>query len=259
MNCRNWIVAAVASAWLANGVLAQSYGQAPPAPKSAATQTNKQVADQPYHGLSNWITYERPDCCGPIGTSMPILTEFYLRVGPSFPIGSQFLGEKLDTGWMIAVGARAMFYNQPQTAAWAVDLHIANLNHHAKDLDVFLLPNTGTVVTPREYNRTFVGLGLGRERYLWGAAHSEGSTWRVGWDGGGRWGSASAKLRGSKHVTDVIGGVYAGIHTDLEIPWGCCIFIAGIRGEWEYTWSDILQRTSDAQDANLLFNFGVRY
>src|SRR5688572_33427329 len=34
-----------------------------------------------------WITYTRPDCCGPLGRNGPVGGEFYLRTGPSLPVG----------------------------------------------------------------------------------------------------------------------------------------------------------------------------
>src|SRR4051794_27721008 len=33
-------------------------------------------------GLSSWITYTRPDCCGPVGGQGPIKWELYGRTGP---------------------------------------------------------------------------------------------------------------------------------------------------------------------------------
>ena len=56
-------------------------------------------------------------------------------------------------------------------------------------------------------------------------------------------------------------GVFLAVHSDLEIPCGCCIFQAGLRSEYGYTWADILQRqnNSDVQDINLLFNLGLRF
>jgi hypothetical protein len=61
------------------------------------------------------------------------------------------------------------------------------------------------------------------------------------------------------HLTDVVGSAYAAAHSDLEFPWHACLFHAGIRLEWSYTWSDVLQRTSDASDVSVLLSVGVRY
>jgi hypothetical protein len=111
----------------------------------------------------------------------------------------------------------------------------------------------------RRSNRTLVGLGGGREYYLWAPADADGRKWRVGFDGGGRYGSQKLDLRETRHISDVIGSVYAAVHTDVEFT--CChaLWHTGVRLEWAYTWSDILRRTSDVQDLNLLVTAGVRY
>src|SRR5207247_188290 len=100
-------------------------------------------------------------------------------------------------------------------------------------------------VTVSGLNRTFVNLGMGREWYMWHSANTPGNNWRMGMDFGGRYGSEKADFHEIRHRTDVVGGVYASLHTDLEIPCGCCIFQCGLRGQWAYTWSDILQKQSD--------------
>jgi hypothetical protein len=47
----------------------------------------------------------------------------------------------------------------------------------------------------------------------------------------------------------------------VEIPCHCCVFTAGIRTEYGYTWCDILQsqNRTDVQDINLLITVGVRF
>jgi hypothetical protein len=66
-------------------------------------------------------------------------------------------------------------------------------------------------------------------------------------------------------VTDVYGSLVLSIHSDLEIPIGpCSWFVAGVRTEWAYNWSDILRnafprQTSDTQDISLLLTLGVRF
>ena len=64
-----------------------------------------------------------------------------------------------------------------------------------------------------------------------------------------------------RHLTDVIGGPYVAFRTDYEIPCGSCIYQFGLRAEWDYIWSDVLQRqnNSDVMDVNLLLTFGVRF
>jgi hypothetical protein len=142
--------------------------------------------------------------------------------------------------------------------------------------------------TVEEYNQTFFNAALGREWYLWGTADCAGgkTNWRVGFDAGGGWGSAKADLNYSnpdltsanqalaqqgqtldpstvaiRHRTDVVGQVFFALHSDLEVPCGCCIFQAGVRAEYGYIWTDILQsqNRSDLQNVNLLITAGTRY
>lgn len=237
--------------------------------------------DLPLHppaGPSSWIIYERPSCEGPMGGT-PIMSELYFRSGASFPTGGEIIGKLLQPGWMIGGGARALFFNPSMDAAWTIDAGISNTRNHSSRSDfqiplTILVPNaTGGAsrvnfgndpgvpgVTLREYNRTTVNLSFGREYYLWGSAAECGErNLRVGWDGGGRYGSASAQFREIRHRTDVIGGVFVALHSDLEVPCGCCVFQAGFRVEYGYTWGDILQRQSDVHEVNALINLGVRY
>lgn len=216
-------------------------------------------------GLSDWITY-RHGCgragCFSTGYDPEIQTEIYLRSGLSFPIAGTFFGDVLGVGWMIQGGGKALFFDDAHLRAWFVDLSLANINNHTTDDSTrrpFVL--AGTLTTLREYNRTFVGVGAGRTWYLRGNGLDAGPNWRVGTDGGGRWGSASARFTNLQHTSDVIGGVYLGLQTDLEVPMNCseCMFLMGLRAEWDYTWSDILSRPSDLAGFNLLFNVGVRY
>jgi hypothetical protein len=137
-------------------------------------------------------------------------------------------------------------------------------------------PNTIAAegVSIADLNRTFVNVGFGRDWYLYGQAPTYlnrscgdngcgcgGPVWRVGVDGGGRYGSAKLELHEIRHRTDTIGGVFLGAHSDVEFPCGCCIFQAGVRVEWDYTWTDILQHQNDTdiEGINLLFTVGTRF
>jgi hypothetical protein len=229
------------------------------------TPTEIYLTDGGHGGLSDWITY-RNRCggsrCESGGWQPAIQSEFYLRVGPSFPFGGDLFGDILSPGWMIQGGAKALFYNAPHSRAWFVDFSIANIYNHANDrapLNPVVIG--GQIATVREYNRTFVGLGGGREWYLLGTGLDDGPTWRVGLDMGGRYGSGCADFTDVKHKSDVIGGVYAGAQSDVEWPMRCapCVLILGLRGEWAYTWSDVLEMQSDVQDINVLVHIGVRY
>src|SRR5262249_33967463 len=116
-------------------------------------------------------------------------------------------------------------------------------------------------VTVRNLNRTFANLGFGREWYLAGTGHGGGPSWRVGFDAGGRWGSENLNTHELPHRTDAMGGAWASLHSDVEIPYGAFVFQGGIRAEWDYSWSDILQiqNNSDLQDLNLMFTAGIRF
>jgi hypothetical protein len=238
-------------------------------------------------GLSRWITYDRPcGCCGPVGGDGPITTEVFLRSGASVIAGGGVLSRTLQTGWVIDGGARSLFFNPARTAAWTVTYGVSNYNYHGDNpnlrvpLTVLVpastlgpngqpLPNQ-TIrfgndvpgVQIRMYNQTFFNLGMGRDWWIWGPANScDCPLWRVGFDFGGRYGTANLKTAELRHRTDVIGGVWVALHTDFEIPWGCGWFVAGFRAEWGYTWSDILQslNNSDLQAFNLLGRVGYRF
>ena len=173
-----------------------------------------------------------------------------------------------------------MVFDKTSTSAWTFELSLLSIWNHASrpdlqiPLNLLVPPSTGTTpvsvafgkngvpgVTVRSLNRTFLNFGVGRELYLWGAAGCGGPNWRVGFDGGFRWGSESAEFNEIRHRSDTIAGAWTALHTDLEIPCGTCTFLAGFRTEWDYTWTDILQEQNDADvmGVNFLFNFGVRF
>ena len=135
-------------------------------------------------------------------------------------------------------------------------------------------------VSIEDLNRTFANLGFGRDWYLWGQAPTYlnrsceggcgdggcgcggcgGPVWRIGLDGGGRYGSGKLELHQVRHRTHTIDGVFIGAHSDVEIPCGCCIFQAGVRVEWDYTATNLLQQNpADVYDINLLFTIGTRF
>ena len=254
----------------------RSWSDAPASRPVAETEEAATGAAAPptHSGLSDWITYKRDNCCDTGGDKRPLnlASELYLRAGPSVPLGGSLLGRELVTGWVIMGGARALFFDQANTAAWTIDAHLIHTANGADGTQQIPLNiiqqgqrvqfgNGGTRpgVTIHQSSRTLAGLGFGREYYLWQSADSPGKHWRVGFDAGGRYGSGSMKFNEIRHRTDVMGGAFTAAHSDFEIPCGCCVFTGGFRLEWAYTWSDILQRPSDTQDLNLLFTLGCRY
>jgi hypothetical protein len=229
---------------------------------------------------SRWLLYERaPGCCGPTGEYGPIGYEIYLRSGIAFPVASKGLGDTLDNGWDIEIGARTLFFNPGADAAWTADVGIGNVYNRVGDRShKFQLHNVGPnqllvingitignhdpIVTGSDLNRTFVNLAGGREWYLWGSAEQDGyANWRMGVDVGGRYGTEKLDLNETRHLTDTIGALFVAAHTDLEIPWGQVLLELGLRVEYGYTWTDILQRQNiaDVQDLNLLFTAGMRF
>ncbi len=224
---------------------------------------------------SNWMDYPRClGCCGPIGRNGPIGYEAYVRNGLDFPLGGNPFGARMAAGWDVEVGARTLFFNTESDAAWTVDLGVSNVYNSSRDrTSTYALLNLNdqstntpvpvTDVTIRDLNRTYFNVSGGREWYLWGTANCDkpDTNWRVGVDVGGRYGTEKLDVTNFRHRTNVNAGTFLAIHSDLEIPWGCCILQAGLRSEYGYTWDDILQRqyNSDVQDINLLFNIGVRF
>jgi hypothetical protein len=232
--------------------------------------------------LSRWMVGERwPGCCGPIGGNGPIGSEIYVRTGVSFPMGGGGLSRATDTGWDIEGGGRVLFFNREVDAAWTIDLGITSIYNPSSDKNgPYTLQNvpvqtvsiTGqqtTVnipaidVTVRNVTRTFVDVGGGREWWLLGTADSSHHdlNWRAGFDFGGRWGSEKAELNELKHRSTAIGGMFISAHSDVEVPCGNCILQAGVRVEYGYTWSDVLQHqnNADSQDLNMMLMLGVRF
>jgi hypothetical protein len=223
--------------------------------------------------LSSWILGDKHQCCNCCGGSGPIQTEPFFRIGTSIPLGTGTVASVLQTGWYVGGGARTLFFDTEMCHAWTVELGIANIANHAHAPPYTGIPLTiivPTATTPaltslsatlEALNRTYLDVGGGYEWYLWGSAACHERTWRVGCDAGGRWGSEKADFNEIPHRTDVIGGMWTAVHTDLEIPCGCCTFQAGLRIEYGYTWSDIMQiqNKSDTQDLSILFDIGVRF
>ncbi|HWG41309.1 MAG TPA: hypothetical protein VN688_00885 [Gemmataceae bacterium] len=245
---------------------------------------------------SPWLVYPRsPCCCGPVGhCGGPIGSEVFVRSGIAFPVGGGIFGKYLHPGWDIEGGARVLFFNPQVDKAWTVSLSVSNIFNRTGDanqpIDLFNVPVKTTVEVPGQtnipgslrattpatvnvphlqatvssLNQTFVNLGGGREWWLLGSAdpgQQHGCNWRVGVDGGGRYGTAMVQFNEINHHTDAIGGLYCAIHTDVEYPWRCGILFGGIRYEYNYIWTSILQsqNNGDYQSMNLLFQIGSRF
>jgi hypothetical protein len=275
----------IVAGWLTASI---AYGQQPtyepvfPAPSPFAPLPDQAPPTVSAHtGLSDWIRYPRECCEGAPTKRTPFYMEVYFSGGASFPLArnTSDLARELQTGWTLMGGARGLLFNEDMSAAWVLDLHIINIhqfaggnNNAAFPLTVFpggVRIQSGENNEPNfnleDMNRTLVGLGFGREWYLWNPANFDGLNGRFGMDGGGRVGSERLNVVNaarSAHTVGVIESVYAAAHCDLELPCGAVLFNAGFRLEWAYTFSGILQTGNDKsnmQDLSLLFTIGVRY
>jgi hypothetical protein len=234
----------------------------------------------PGPGLSRWITYQRPDCCGNVGCDGPIFAELYTLTGVEIPAQGKFFGHVLETGWVVQGGGRSLFFNSAMDRDWNIDLSISNVYNLGQHNDIKvplnqLVPNQNIPANPpvvhqlinatvRELNRTYVSAAFGREWYFHRPASAWIHTWRAGVAAGGRLGSERLELVEVGHHSDIIGGMFISLNADVEMPCGCCTFLAGMRAEWGYNFSDILdaqksQDASDIQDVNILFTVGVRF
>lgn len=223
------------------------------------------------------MLYQRPGgCCGPVGGDGPIGGQLYARTGVSLPIGGGFLNNVLAPGWDIEMGIRTLFFNPAQDSAWVFDIGVSNIYNNASDksskvdlLNVSSTVNSTTTTIPSvpvsvgNLNRTYLNLAGGKEWYLWGNAdpHDKHSNMKAGVDLGGRWGTEKIDLNEIEHRTDTIGGVFFAAHADYETPCGDFLFTAGVRVEYSYTWSDILQHQNrtDIEELNVLLTAGVRF
>lgn len=231
-----------------------------------ATPTPLPSVLDPAPGLSQYITYHQPDCCGPIGGCGPIGMELYARTGATVPVFGDKLGHRLEPGVMVEGGGRSLFYDASDLAAWAIDLSLSYQYNNGNDHSS--IPFSPLPVTVRALHRTYVNLAVGREWYLLHNAHCGKCNWRVGTDIGGGWGAGRLDLNdpfqspsGFTRLYDTIGRVFAAAYTDVEIPCGCCTWILGARGEWSYDFMNFRRITPgcNVSDANILLVTGVRF
>ncbi|MFO0930161.1 MAG: hypothetical protein U0736_24575 [Gemmataceae bacterium] len=256
---------------------------APGAEPAAGTGEQQPAAPTGFSPLlHDYLTYLRPcGCCGPVGKDGPIVYEIYTRHGMSVPIGNSFFGEVLKPGYSLQAGARTLFFEPSNTTAWVIDLGIRSTWYDAHgrrqitqfDIDRNVQIGNQTIpivipellVTPSSCNQTAVTLSVGNEWYLSGPAAccSKDSPlgWRVGYDLGGIWGSTRVIYREITHGNDVIKGLFLALHSDVECPYKCCILVGGLRTEFSYTRSQVLQRQNDSSlvALNILANLGIRW
>ncbi len=288
---RTYLFAVLAWVLVVSATQAQPYSTPSPAlPESSGPAFGQVPAPPPPAPPAppvpdDWILYRKCEtCCGPMGGNGPLRSELFLNNGVSFPIGGDYFGRNLLEGWDITGGGRLMLFDNSMTSAWLLELSGTNINNQARSgasptpLSVLVRNNVGQLerinfgvngvpgAVVRDLNRTFVNLAVGKDWWVSGPAGGcgygscEGNwNWRWGVDVGGRYGTGRATFINIHEESDVMEGVFAGIHADVEIPCGCCVFTGGLRAEWSYTWSDVLRRSDDIQEINFLFTVGVRY
>jgi hypothetical protein len=232
---------------------------APPAPDAVPPGNG-----EPLHGQPAWITYTQPDCCGSVGGNGPIKLELFAQSGVSIPIGGGIFSSVLDTGWTIEAGGRSLFFNNAGDSDWALSLSLANTYNHAHSAGAIPFPSgvppTEHAVTIGSLNRTYAVADIGKDWVLdrpfgWFGNHQL----QLGMDIFGRYGTEKVTFHELLHVTDVTAGLGAGFHGDMEIPWGCRLFLVGLRTEWAYNWMDALKRESNLIDLNFVVTFGLRF
>lgn len=214
---------------------------------------------------SAYITYRSPGCCGHVGGEGPIQGELYVRTGVAVPEAGGFLRDAVDTGWFTQLGGRVLFFNVPATKATTVDLSLAYIYNNGKGNGPTFFVD-GLPSTLRTLHRTDGTMTLGRECYLVGDAESCKWRWRAGADGGARWGTtrldANLPAGQFRRLNSWNWGWVAAVHSDVEIPCGCCKWVVGVRAEWDDTYSNRLavpNQTHDLSDINLLLNVGIHY
>jgi hypothetical protein len=226
-------------------------------------------------------------CCGPLGRDGRIGQEVYLDTGPTIPFGNGQFIHRLELGWMVGGGARALFFNQSHDAAWVSDLGVSYQYNRgnqwsAMNLDV-RQPNTSdpttgaTVKQPdvltnvfvRDIDRTTFNFAVGRDWWLWGPGATgaeKGWNLRVGMEVGGRWGTAhvdlvpSADAFGYFRRQNAITGFFVELHSNFEVPLGSAIFFTGVQVQYGYDWTNLAPPVpGDIQNLNVMLSAGFRF
>jgi hypothetical protein len=229
-------------------------------------------------GITNWIRHDHSCSCNEVkGHDGEIGYEIYSNSGLSVPVGTgTVLSRNCQIGLTLEGGFHTLFFNPDNTRAWVVDMGVVSTWNSGGATDPkeqftlsVLVPNAtnqgvnqrqSITDTIRSVNRTFVNLGVGREWFWGGDGTAATGHWRAGVDGGGRYGTESMMFDlFLKHRTDVIGGAYVGAHIGYECPWNDLLLQVGFRVEYAYTWSDILQTSTDMSELNFLFTAGIRF
>lgn len=204
-------------------------------------------------------------CCGPVGANGPVTYEVFFRTGPDFVIGgSSDFSSATRFGWSVGGGGRSLFFNPQHDAAWVLELgggYTYNDGDAGRILDVFTPAPIDTTTgrpsrpdelhpfTVRSLHRSYFSYAIGRDWFLNGPGTTSleaGPNRRFGVDVGGRWGYAHADLIPVENPAQylrkshVFHGLTIGTSYGWERPMGTWILFAGVRGEWSFSWMNIL-------------------
>lgn len=240
----------------------------PDAPIPAVTQPPQNQLP-PGTVTSPWNGPGGTGCCGPVGGNGPVMSELFLRSGINLPVAGGIFNNATQAGYVQQFGMRSLFFDPIGSKAWTLEGAIIYMYNNGSrpdyEYDIF-----GTFAQIREYHRAGVHLAFGREWYLFTPGYQCGKNYRAGLDVGGRYGYSRVNMNvvsddGATiefdRRSDVFGGVFVALHTDVEIPLGPCFtFVTGVRAEWGYNFTDIIPTwDSDLQDVNIMLNFGWKY
>ncbi|MBX7106354.1 MAG: hypothetical protein K1X57_19910 [Gemmataceae bacterium] len=285
MNAKAIVSGICTAVWLGGLASAQPAFVAADPPPAAQPEAIAKPVDSPIPAVteaaalpagsvcSPWTGPGGTGCCGPVGGHGPIVSEVFLRQGINFPVAGGILNNVVGPGYALSAGARSLFFNPAGSAAWTIEYGLDYIyNNGRKDYEEFDL--FGTFVNIRETHRAAFRLAGGREWYLYAPAYQPGKNFRVGTDVGGRYGFIRANFNliaedpanapvpiDFGRRSDTYGGVFVAFHSDMIVPMnGCLSFVAGLRAEWSYNFSDVIPTwDSDLQDVNLMFNFGFKF
>lgn len=221
-------------------------------------------------------------CCGPVGANGPVTYETYFRTGPSLITGGGPMTAVVKTfGWNLQAGARSLLFNPTGDAAWVLDLGLGYTENRGRGAasPLNILSNSvrfggatpGTFAAGvTELRRTSFNYGIGRDYFLNGPGAvgqaPEYGNFRLGWDVGGRWGTASIDFEpfgdpdGYRRRQGVYHSAYLAGQATWEKPCGGWTFYMGGRVEWSYNWTNLIPpNDGEFRDMNLLLTLGVRF
>jgi hypothetical protein len=225
----------------------------------------------------NWMTYTCSDCCGPVGGNGTIGYELFVRTGPSLNISGGFLKEVTSAGWTIEGGGRSLFFNPTHDRAITAELSISHTyndgNRPNVTTPIILQPQgantpSGFQVSVSSLQRTDVNASLGAEWYLLGNDQCTKPSLWLGADGGFRYGPSRLDLHlfgvnpgiTYTRTSGINAGPFISVYSDLAWPCGSCLYLIGVRAEWDKSYMSMLPlENCNIQDVKLLLNLGVRF